>query len=623
MNKLLADKSMCRIFQVADQAAACLKRLNFEHPIFDKCDTSSLEAVAQRIRANILPIDLPKDDGLNLRIARKHETPDALMRRCLNNVWRVCGHEYTLGSLDYNISPDPRENSQGSNFGEWTWQLNRHEEWAAVALLYHRTRDTRAVDALCSWIRNWIETCPAPTQEFDTGMTSWRTIEIGLRLGNRWPLVFTAIKDAKGLDDELLLAWLNTVAVQCDYVWPNRKTYNWLMMEMNGLLTAGVMFPFFTDAPKWEANALRIHIEEIDNQFLADGMQVELSASYHGVSFIQYLKAYRLLESAGKTIPPEFISGMRKMLHPWRAMVRPDGWIFNFQDSNSLHYPELLRGFPEEILISDDAFFTKGGPEPKHKNHLLPHAGQCVLRSGWTRNDTAVAIDVGPFGEAHQHEDKLSLQIWSRGQDILGEAGKVDYADSPQRRYSLGTLAHSTALVDGQDQNSRRLFQRGTRPLDMLADLSCDLKSATPWVQAAYEDGYGAAGDIAVIHERTVMLCSADLILVTDRFRADDSLPHTIEILFHLLRDGFEMCGDRCRSTGKGPHLEISATRNDGKALAVAGICGGTEPDLRGLGSKEVADFNGSNELVPRPCITITAELEDEVEIVTKISIGN
>ena len=626
--KLYGANYLIRTFPITAQASACLGRLNAQHPAFKGCDMTSLEAVAGRIRANIKTVELSTNNGINLRNGTKDETPDEFIARGLRNIWRVVGHEYMLDELDYNISPDPQENTAGRNFGEWTYQFNRHEAWLVAALRYanagHTTSHTRAIAALCSWIRTWVETCPAPTAEFPTDQTSWRTIEIGIRLGSIWLQVFTAIKDADTLDDELLLAWLNSVAEQCEYVWPNRTKNNWLLMEMNGLLTAGVIFPFFINAPEWKRNALNVFIEQIDGQFLQDGMQVELSASYHGVSFGQYLRVYALLQHVGEKIPPEFTGGMEQMLSAWRAMVRPNGQIFCFQDSNPVDYGKQLPRMPDIIKSPEDAFFTTANsPPPGHLNDFLPYAGYGALRTGWTEKDTAVAIDVGPIGAGHQHEDKLSVQIWSRGQDLLGEAGLVDYAGSSQRAYSLTTLAHSTAIVDGQQQNRMRLFKAGK--LKYLPNGKADatyVNNATPSIKGVYQDGYGAKNEIEVVHERTVVLNSADLITITDSFRAQDGVAHKIEILFHLLKDGFTIEKNKCSSTGKGPNIVLSCSRADAKALTVTGVSGGGDRgDLRGWAAMNPADFQGTYVLVPRPCITIAADMTDEVEIVTEITI--
>ncbi len=598
-------------------------RINFKHPMFDNCDTESARHVVERIRTNILPVELPDGDGMNLRYAREHEFPEQLIERCLGNIWRVVGHEYQLEALDYNISPDPSENTRGYDFGEWTWQLNRHQEWIPVALHYHRTGDVQAAEALTTWIRTWVETCPAPTEQFNTEHTSWRTIEIGIRLGGVWPYIFHVMKSSPALDDELLLAWLNSVAEQCAFVWENRKTRNWLMMEMNGLFTAAIMFPFFNKAPEWRKNALRVYIEEIGNQFLPDGMQVELSASYHGVSLKQYLRAYRLLKQTGEDIPPAFISGMRKMLEPWRAMVRPNGKVFAFQDSGEIDYPSWLRQLPDDIQAPEDAFFVSGGPAPAQLNTLLPYAGQGVLRSGWTMNDTAVAIDVGPYGAAHQHEDKLSIQIWTRGKDLLGEAGVVGYADSPQRRYSLETLAHSTAIVDGFGQNSRRMHLRNGngKLLDTLSDIDYVLEGSCPWIKGTYTHGYGVNGEVAVKHERTIILNSATLITIADRFSADDTKPHVIEILFHLLKDNYDMQDAGAYTIGESPNVSLTARATGGESLSVSAVHGGSEPDLRGWAAMDPADYKGSNDLVPRLCITLTARMERNIEVLTELRI--
>ena len=616
---------MNRVYSIADQAQACLARLNFQHKAFENVDVSSLSEVARSVRKGIVKAELPLVGSDKYLFSRESEKPEEIIERCLGNTWRVCGHEYTLEELDYNISPDPAENSPGKEFGEWTWQLNRHYEWPTIANYYAQSQNPKAVEAICSWLMTWIETCPAPTEDFNTELTSWRTIEIGIRLGGIWPQVFNVMKAVDDFDSELMLAWMNSVGEQCEFVWEHRKTRNWLMMEMNGLLTASLMFPFFKQADEWRKKAIQVYLEEINNQFLEDGMQVELSASYHGVSFLQYLRAYTVLRGAGHEVPEPFMSGMRKMLAPWRAMLKPDGRAFCFQDSGPVEYSHWLRKIPADLHSPSDAFFLSEGPPPDHLNDFLSHAGQCVLRSGWSLKDTAIAMDVGPYGAAHQHEDKLSLQIWSRGHDLIGEAGKVNYSDSPQRSYSLGTLAHSTAIVDGCQQNSRRLHLKmgGTQASDGPVKAQHDLNCTTPWVQGAYEDGYGDQGEVAVRHERRVVLNSADLVTITDRFTAQDDRSHRVEILFHLLKDGYEMLPRGARSTGDGPQVELVAHRGDDKTITVSGVCGGEEPDLRGWAEMDRKDYRGSKDLVPRPCITISCEMVKSLEVITEIRISS
>ena len=204
----------------------------------------------------------------------------------------------------------------------------------------------------------------------------------------------------------------------------------------------------------------------------------------------------------------------------------------------------------------------------------------------------------------------------------LGEAGKVNYADSPQRRYSVGTLAHSTAIVDGLGQNSRRAHQNGhSKSLNALDDIDCALEGPCPWIKGMYVHGYGVKGEVAVRHKRTVILHSATRITITDRFSADDVKPHVIEILFHLLKDNYEMQDSGACTIGERPNISLTSRATGGEVLSVSAVFGGSEPDLRGWAAMDSADYKGSKDLVPRPCITVTARMEQNIEVVTELSI--
>lgn len=612
---------MCTV-SLDDSAQRCLERLDPDHPAMSGADLSNLRDVAERTRRAVVCVPIPKTPGINPRIGRPGDTPEAFLKRCREGTWRSVGREYAMpDGPEYNVSPDPILNSGNREFGEWTWQLNRHAEWRVAAVHYHHHGDAFAADCVATWLKKWLETCPAPTQEFNTERSSWRTIEIGIRLGSTWPPVISAFKDAAEFDDVLWLAWLDSIAEQCGFVWENRKLNNWLLMEMNGLLHAGVQFPFFRDAATWRKNATDTFVAETDIQFHADGFQRELSSGYQTVCVREYLWAYRLLKSAGYEVPPGFTAPISGMRTAWRAMARPDGRVFGFQDSGRVHLEGQIRTLEEELREDADRFFIGEGPPPEKRCDLLPNAGYACLRSGWDKRDTAVAVDVGPFGDAHQHEDKLSIQIWAAGEDLIGEAGLVDYADSPERRYSLGTLAHSTAIVDGHGQNRGQDYVKAQIPMDAKVEAEHDFDCAEPWIRARYDEGYGPDSAIDVVHERTVTLKSVSRIEVRDRLTAQDGRSHRAEILYHVLKDQYAVDGNAFVTKDTGANVRISAVRADGNAIEMTHVCAGDGPDLRGWAKPPFDPNSGRHDLAPRPCVTFSAEFEQSVEIVTTIEI--
>jgi hypothetical protein len=112
----------------------------------------------------------------------------------------------------------------------------------------------------------------------------------------------------------------------------------------------------------------------------------------------------------------------------------------------------------------------------------------------------------------------------------LTEAGTYSYDRSKYRRYVLGTWAHNTILVDGQEQHRGGLRDtyETDEPLDNLW-IHNDVFDAADGV---YDSGYGPKRDIRVDHTRTVVFVRPDYWVVVDRLRAEGQ--HHYDILWHL-----------------------------------------------------------------------------------------
>ncbi|MEX0746281.1 MAG: alginate lyase family protein [Phycisphaeraceae bacterium] len=558
------------------------------------------------------------------RFSRPGETAGELAERCINEQrWVSVGREYGFpDGPAYNVSPDPSLNTVGLPFGEWTWQFNRHHEWAVLARLHASTGDERCLRAMAGWMRQWLEQCPPPAFDYNARHGSWRTIEIGIRLAQTWPRALAALRHSDAVDDMLWLAWLGSWTEQAAFVWQHRKANNWLMMEMAGLLAAGVCLPFHRDAALWRKLATDVMLDETDRQFHPDGHQVELSTNYHMVCVYQYLTARELLRGAGHEPPARLDAVLSHAYEPMRAMARPDGLTFGFQDTTPMNLAGALGRLPVELRGSYDAWFIAGeGAAPPHVHDVLPYAGYVVLRSGRGEADLALAFDGGPYGAAHQHEDKLGLQLVAHGTELIGEAGLVDYADSPQRRYSLTTRAHSTALLDGLDQNRAANYHRDTLVLDRRAALECDLNADVPWARATYDEGYGPEAAVAVAHTRTVALLDADTVVIHDRFAAGDEAEHTAEVLFHVLVEPVQSEGATLLSRGPAANLAIAGMRLDGGVLDGHTVTGGQSPDLRGWAQRPMNELAGTWEPVPRPCLTLTGRFTGAMEVVTVVRV--
>ena len=116
---------------------------NMNVEFIDPAGDEEEEKVAQSLGIQKMPNpDIEKDQatvkegyrGVSFSYGEKTEV--------LKAVETTVGLEYAMPDApDYNISPDPVLNSPGSDFGEWTWQINRHSEWRVAAIHYNQTND--------------------------------------------------------------------------------------------------------------------------------------------------------------------------------------------------------------------------------------------------------------------------------------------------------------------------------------------------------------------------------------------------------------------------------------------------------------------------------------------------
>lgn len=617
-------KFAVKLISKIDNSHPSCNHLNLNHTNQE----SLIRDVAAAVRKGIVCVGIDRISNEasknKSKIGRENETPEQLIRRCQDGYWISVGREFYFPSgLNYNANPDPALNTKGVPFGEWTWQLNRHQEWNIAARLYKQTKDEKYAKIVASWLSDWITQCPAPSEDLNTKQGSWRTIEIGIRMGIVWPQVLSAFKDSPSFDDTLLLAWLNVYDEQSNFVWKYKKENNWLLMEMNGLLHAGVQLPFMKGATGWKNNALNEFLKQVKVQFQPDGFQRELSTHYMLVCVHNYLKPINLLKSAGLDVPRDLLIVLSNMYNSWRKLARTNGIAFGFQDGPDENLGEHLKMLPEELLIEGDRWFMDGtGSPPKEKNSFLENSGYVVLRSGWGQDDICLAFDGGPLGDSHQHEDKLSIQLFAHGKTLIGEAGTVDYSDTPERRYSLETLAHSTAIIDGKYQNRSKNYIKGSRPIDALADTICHFNSEQPSASAVYSEGYGKDLEIKVTHTRTVKLLNKENVEITDEFEAQDSIEHTVEILYHILMDeATTIDGGALGRNNDGLTLSIQAKTIDDIQIKPEIKTGGDKPDLRGWAAPDVYT-KGYWALVPRPCLTLKFSFKNKSKLISIIKVN-
>jgi len=443
--------------------------------------------------------------------------------------------------VDWFANPTPNE------YREWTWQLSRHPEWAVLGQRYLETGDERFAEGFVRLFRSWVrQVAVEPLDAVSHETRAWRTIECGIRMGGSWPWALHSFIRSPHLTDDVLVDWFKTV---WEHGWRLRHvhhTHNWLIMEQNGLAQIGILYPQFAAAGEWLRFAFEVLVREVETQVYPGGMQYELSTGYHQVNIHNYEWLWDVARAYDVPVPDAFRAVLERMHEANIKLMMPDGRLPDVNDGGWVDVPALLRQsqrhYPERRDFRWAASRGAEGRAPAYTSVAMPNAGLFALRSGWEDDAVYGFFDGGPFGHAHQHEDKLSLLVHAHGRLLLTEAGNYAYDTSQMRRYVLSTRAHNTVRVDGQDQNRRGAYDNAVPPaLDRPAGAHWRSAPDCDVVEAEYDEGYGKGAALRVVHRRKVLFLKTGIadtlgpcFLVVDRLLPDDDDSHEIQVLWHL-----------------------------------------------------------------------------------------
>jgi hypothetical protein len=450
---------------------------------------------------------------------------------------------YHLGD-DINWESNKYDPDEPAFTREWTYGLNRFRHWRTLGRAYWQTGDERYAREWIAQMRDWV--ADNPYLLFGTGNNTltWRTIEAGIRTSGSWPDSLYYFLGSPSLEPDDLVTFMKSWIEHAHHLMRITVEHpehggNWVTMECNGLGHLGILFPECRKASFWWQTTVDRMTLELDRQVYPDGAQKELTTGYHQVARGNFVSLYKLARHNDVAMPTEYLERLERMYTYNLQAMTPEGRLPPLNDAG---YTRVIPSLEEGVELFDREDFrwaATGGLEgepPAYTSVEFPYAGQYVMRSGWDLDDQYLLFESGPFGTGHQHEDKLSMFVYGMGRVLLTEAGTYSYDRSKYRRYVLGSWAHNTVLVDGQQQHRRGLSEtlETEEPLDNLWIHSDAFDAA----DGVYDNGYGERRDIDVRHERAVVFVRPDYWIVVDWLHADRQ--HTYDILWHLNNDRAE-----------------------------------------------------------------------------------
>ena len=443
---------------------------------------------------------------------------------------------------------------------EWNAKLNRCFHFSPLINAYWQTGDDKYAHELAEQMNSWIEDNPVLLFSSGNGPYhyAWETLNTGIRMHNTWPEALFRCLDSPSFTDDIIVNIMKSTVEHVRHLqrWPSKG--NWLTAESYGVYVAGLMFPEFKDAKRWRLYAIDKLHTQLSEEVYPDGVQFELALGYNTWTLNEFLGAYEaaLLNGMDDEFPNDYKSLLEKMYEYLMKVSMPDGMAFAMNDANNQNVRALLvKGYQLFPHRGDFIHVALGGakefPKPERESFGMHWAGHYVMRSGWTKNDNVMLMDAGPWGKGHQHEDKLTLSLYSRGELMFVDGGCTMYDHSRWRAYQLLTRAHNSVLIDGMDQfNGRNNLYW---PLPWKGDKPAGTNSrwfSTPhmdFVEGTYSGDYREYTDYdlqakgfqpkiqkGLSHRRNVFFFKPDLWIILDTVTAEDELEHTMEALYHV-----------------------------------------------------------------------------------------
>ena len=459
-------------------------------------------------------------------------------------------HEFPNGKIDWNFNPTY------NGYLEWPWQLSRHHQWKCLGDCYRQTGDEKYAKCYVDQFMSWCEqvVCPKETEPYASAEDNygWRTIEAGIRMRKNWHYAFHSMYTSPNVTDHVMATYFKSIWEHAYRLSTCNTSGNWLIMELVGLAHITILYPIFKKTAEWKAYAYKRLEEELDIQIYPDGFQVELSTNYHDVVIHNYDMLMFTSDIMGEAVPSTLARKLEKLFELDIKIVCPDGRYPDLNDGGRGVLAEWCqlgaRYYPYNEQIKYFATDGKEGALPDYTSVALPYAGQAYMRTGWDRKDIWLFMDAGPFGKAHQHEDKLNVLMFAYGKEVLRDSGNYAYDNSPMRRFVLSTYAHNCGLVDDLGQNRRHSRGWSNDMINQRSDMKWGFTGAIDAVEGIYDEGFGEM-HIPVTHTRKSVFFkqgingSLPFAAVIDRYVSNDGKEHKFATSYQMDTQPYEVDG--------------------------------------------------------------------------------
>ncbi len=346
---------------------------------------------------------------------------------------------------------------------EVRWQLHRVTWWQPMGMAYRSSGDEKYAKEWIFQFRDWAKKNALGLSK-ENDRYAWRPLEVSERTQSL-PGTFNLFVDSPNFTASFLLEFLNLFNQQVNYIPANYSAEgNHLLFEAQRVLSAGSIFPELKNAEVWRKSGIEVLNREIKLQVFADGMQWELSPTYHVASIEIFMKAYNSAKMAGvaKEFPDTYVKTIEKMVLATANMSFPDynnpmfgdSWLTT-KESRMKQFLDWSKVFPDNQEIKYFATDGAEGSSPNYLSYSLPNAGFYTFRNGWNDKSTVMIVKASPPGEFHAQPDNGTFELWVKGRNFTPDTGCYLYSGDAEitkmRNWYRQTRGHSTLTLDNQN----------------------------------------------------------------------------------------------------------------------------------------------------------------------------
>ena len=512
---------------------------------------------------------------------------------------------------------------------KYVWEASRFAWVYTLVRAFAATGDDRYVEKFWDLFLNWQEkNLPNRGPHYYCGQ------ECAIRL-MALCMAWFAFNGHSSSISQKRQALLKTIYVLAERIEKNiayavSTRTNHALTESLGLYTAGILFPGFKTAARWQRKGKKILVREALKQIAVDGSYIQHSMNYHRFMLQCLLWSVRLGQLNRDRFPDELLDRLNAANQfAYQLQDEKTGRVPNYGPNDGaliiplnncdyLDYRPVIQAV--HYLLHKEKLYDKG---PWDEDLLWLFGAESVENTKNSITRVSSTFENGGYftlrgsqswGMVRCHtyttrpsqSDSLHLDVWYRGINILRDSGSYLYNDpGPLKSFFSSTAAHNTVRVDELDQ-----MTRGPRFIwyDWLKAGNAGLQVTDEKIRFSGEHyGYNRLEE-GLIHQRTVDLYPEwNIWVIADELKGGGD--HLIE-LFWQLTDAEWETGEQSIMV-KHPQAPFGMYFHGPEQMSVA-VSKGDEQTLRGFESlyygerhaSPVATWRGKL-LLPQRLVTV------------------